>query len=405
MFFFNPRTLDRVEAKHGWTIRDGVDRNENNNKVVFNASQFDELGCLKHELIFVNATDVMNQSLVELELKMGEGCGPLRREWRINPPLSQLAKSIRDTQSNCSLPIVAWPMYSHYGIGSHIFQWSEAMCVALENGHRLRTEHVGKWIWNDQTYCNMTDVSLRSPWLCYFPKLEYLCEQVPTGYITVGRTAPRPCVSRHSKDPDFTKSFRSASLEYMFGQVSPLVIREAQRQVGIIFGPNGAPDDLITVHVRWGDKSDEMKLFDIQEYINATSRMLVNELNRTYDSNANIYLATEDPAAVKAFTNHAPTAWKIYHDLVIDELDQFRPTKNGSIAKYNAASSVSINTLGRGGLLSMGSLLVSLEANYFVLTTGSGFSRILDFIRMGMIDPRCGNCTRMIDLNPPYIWR
>lgn len=430
VFYSSPHTMDRVAARTGMRSSnrepvnsssslslstslslsdetDGLPSGEDNEPqkaedevVVFNSSQYEALGCLKHAPITVEAHGIMNQSSVTLELRMGEGCGPLRREWRNNPIQSELAKGILKTQSDCSRSVIVWEMDNNYGIGSYVGQWSEAMCVAWENGLRLRSVNP-VWLWMDQTYCNMTDAAIRkSPWLCYFPKLEFLCEQVPTGYLGVGNTAARSCTARHEREnKDFTEEFRAASLEYMFRQVSPLVIREAQRQVGIIFGPNGAPRDLITIHIRWGDKEDEMKLLGIQEYINATYKMLEEELNRTDTTVANIYLATEDPMAVEAFISHTPSTWKVYHDLVIDELDRFRPNNT-----YNAASVMSKNTLGRGGLVGMAALLVSLEADYFILTTASGWSRIINHLRMGIVDPHCGNCTRLIDLKP-LIWR
>ncbi len=394
--------MARVGTRTSSLLRISDHKTLNFDEAEFDASQFEELGCLTHKPMFFDAVDVMNQSSVLLELKMGQGCGPLRREWRKNPPRSQLGKAILHTQSNCSAPVVVFPMDSRYGIGSYVGQWSEAMCVAWEHGMRLRSENAD-WLWMDQTYCNMSDVATRlSPWLCYFPKLEFLCEQVPTSYVTVGNTAARPCASRHERnhDSDFVAAFRAASLEYMFREVSPLVIREAQRQVGIIFGPNGAPDDLITVHIRWGDKSDEMVLLGIQDYIDAAFKMIVDIMGRPKNSTANIYLATEDPAAVKAFVNTAPPEWKVYHDLVIDELDHFRPPSS----HYNAASIMAKNTRGRGGLVNMGALLVSLEANYYILTTTSGWSRMLNHIRRGILDPRCGNCTRVIDLKSEN-WR
>jgi hypothetical protein len=45
-------------------------------------------------------------------------------------------------------------------------------------------------------------------------------------------------------------------------------------------------------------------------------------------------------------------------------------------------------------------LLVALEANYFVLTTASNWSRLMNELRKNVLDPSCGDCTRMIDLRP-----
>jgi hypothetical protein len=45
-----------------------------------------------------------------------------------------------------------------------------------------------------------------------------------------------------------------------------------------------------------------------------------------------------------------------------------------------------------------GSLLVAMEANYFVLTTASNWSRLMNELRKNFVEPRCNNCTLMVDL-------
>ena len=55
-------------------------------------------------------------------------------------------------------------------------------------------------------------------------------------------------------------------------------------------------------------------------------------------------------------------------------------------------------TRGRAGLVSLASLLVSLESNRYVLTLGSNWSRLINELRATVVDYRCGNCTKMINL-------
>jgi len=57
-------------------------------------------------------------------------------------------------------------------------------------------------------------------------------------------------------------------------------------------------------------------------------------------------------------------------------------------------------TKGRFGLECLASLVIAMEAKFFVLTTGSNFSRLINEIRTNVIDVNCGNCTQMIDLRP-----
>jgi hypothetical protein len=50
------------------------------------------------------------------------------------------------------------------------------------------------------------------------------------------------------------------------------------------------------------------------------------------------------------------------------------------------------------GLVTLALLLVSMEANTFVLTTASNWSRLINELRKNVLDPRCNNCTLMVDL-------
>ena len=87
--------------------------------------------------------------------------------------------------------------------------------------------------------------------------------------------------------------------EWLFQNVSKLVIHEAERQIreeafpeeeqmrgnstatakNIEFQPWPLPnaDSLITVHIRWGDKKREMKLVTLEEYINGTKSLLTED--------------------------------------------------------------------------------------------------------------------------------
>jgi hypothetical protein len=160
-----------------------------------------------------------------------------------------------------------------------------------------------------------------------------------------------------------------------------------------LFGEKGAPDDLITVHIRWGDKFWEMDLVPISTYVDAVSQILL-ALGRGDNSTANVYLASEDPKAILEFRDKAPAGWNIYVDRTVAELNSYRPSKG------NRASWTTRNTRGRAGLVALGSLLVAMEANNFVITTGSNWSRLINHLRKNVLDPHCGNCTRVIDLRP-----
>jgi hypothetical protein len=141
-----------------------------------------------------------------------------------------------------------------------------------------------------------------------------------------------------------------------------------------------------------------MQLVTIDKYIHAVITLLQERGGQTppLTTPVTIYLATEDEVAAHAFIHAAPQHWTIVTDVAVEELTPFRPPSS----VINCASVMAKHTRGRGGLISMGSLLVSMEANDFVLSTGSTFGRVMNEIRTRILDPRCGNCTRLIDVQP-----
>ena len=219
-----------------------------------------------------------------------------------------------------------------------------------------------------------------------------------------------------------TTAIRAASTEYLFARLADVVIAEAERQLDIHFGNNSrtnyqVPKDMITVHVRWGDKRFEADLLPIQNYTDAVHRIVndrrmarqashnsrssqritsgANDNAEEDEDDVHIYLSTEDPAAVKAFMNNIPSHWNVYLDQYYVEMLPFRQ-QTGNV--YNANTINAQLLQGRSGLLALGSLLVAMESNSFVLMTKSNWSRLMNEIRTQLIDPRCGNCTRVIDL-------
>jgi hypothetical protein len=380
------------------------------------------VSCLIHRPVnakfeHIKSIGSINQSLSIIQQPSAAHCGHLRRDWTggrhqqqqqtVNL-YSSLAREIEAHQSNCSLPTMDFYVDNDYGLGSHLVLWSQALCNAWESNHRIRTVNPD-WLWLDRTYCKNQHRQARndesSPLSCYFPKAENKCphdvisrhHQQPAVNVTDPRNRRTFCKRiREATDNETLCEFRRASMEYIFQQVSPLVIAEAERQLGLLFPPNGrVPNDLITVHVRWGDKFWEMDLASIPEYMDAVERLLqLRKGSSDNNETVHIYLATEDPRAVQEFLSLAPAHWKVYVDRTVTELNAYRPVKG------NRASWTSRNTQGRAGLVALGSLLVALEAQSFVLTTKSNWSRLMDALRLNVIDAQCGNCTRMIDLRP-----
>jgi hypothetical protein len=336
----------------------------------------------------------------------------LRFDWSNLAPQSPLAQRMLAHQTNCSLPLGNFVYRNRYGLGSDLHVWGQALCNGMESRHRIRT--VAPWTWMDQEKCG----PLASPMACYFSQSELNCE----GDEALARQYPifTPDfhnISRHNGNVKYqcdsimkddvvdgvvtttTKSqLRASATEFLFGHVSPLVVQEAERQLALVFEKAGqVPKDLITVHIRWGDKEREMQLVPIYKYIQAIQRVLRDRPKSSTSNNdktVNIFLATEDPQAVQEFQNLAPSEWNIYVDQYYTDMLPYR------VSEYNGSPKMAAQLNGRTGLVALGSLLVAMEANDFILTTASNWSRLFNELRKSIVNPRCYDCTTMADLRP-----
>jgi hypothetical protein len=378
----------------------------------------------------VNNNNNNNNNNTNTNNNTATACGRLRRDWRYHAPRSRLAKLLEAHQTDCGLPLATHNMDNTYGFGSHLALWGQALCNAREARYRMRshcpmtiTTTTGEgrdWIWLDQEHCDTSMAQIQSPMRCYFPNAEYRCDGGGNTNTTNTNTNTNTDNNKGEEDPisnynatdprniqkwcklvkesdEMRAEYRAASTEYLFQRVGDIVIQEAKRQLGIVFQEYGgvAPSDLITVHIRWGDKFWEMNLPSIQEYIDAVRSLLSRHTDDDdSDSDVNIYLATEDPKAYQEFLRAKPENWKVHADITLQEINAFRPVKG------NRASWATKNTKGRAGLVALGSLLVAMEANRFVLTTKSNWSTLMNHLRMNILDPDCGNCTRHVDLRP-----
>jgi hypothetical protein len=361
----------------------------------------------------------------------------LRLDWTRLERLSPIAKQIETMQNDCSITKrgLVWSR-NVCGLGSDLHVYGIALCSALEMKN-VRLRSIASWIWRDEDRCGSTDgalsddASTHSPMKCYFPESEPSC---PNDSKTSEFTSFDAVTTMNLTQPDGSieqdscptvrllaggfSALRAATTEYLFTRVSDLVLKEAQRQIQILFGNNTntqgkIPKNLITVHVRWGDKDVEMGLSSIAEYIQAiqnivamrrTKRTGVEDFNNTVHvplndfnnkDDVHILLATEDPEALQQFMKAKPAHWNVYIDQYYTEYLPYR-IKTGNV--YNAHVINTKRQKGRFGLVALGSLLVAMEANDFVLTTGSNWSRLMNELRKNVIDPRCQNCTLMIDL-------
>lgn len=381
----------------------------------------------------------------------------LRFDWTKLQRYSTLAKQVAVMQQNCSNTKGYFWSRNKSGLGSDLHYYSIALCNALEyspsshqmhkgdsGGEGIRVMTLRPWIWYSTNDCSDSNTS-SSAMKCYFPESEPECE------VDTIKSAAETEITSQSHAINMTRRLggitencsnviesvgnnvsivRAAMTEFLFTRVSQIVQQEGQRQLNLVFGrpdlnenhswnntsENGVvPKNLITVHIRWGDKGREMNLSPISKYILAIERIL-QERRRSRDSKVpmykdsvepvssandddlsevNIFLATEDPEAVMEFQKAAPKAWNIYIDQYYIENLIYRQSI-GNI--YNVNTMTALQSNGRTGLLALGSLLVAMEANDYVLTTGSNWSRLMNEIRINILNPRCNNCTIMIDL-------
>lgn len=325
--------------------------------------------------------------------------GRLRFDWTRLEMLDPLARRIYNHQRNCDLELANFRYRNRYGLGSDLHVWSQAICNALEDGsYRIRT--LTPWIWRDESVCSSSPSSM----LCYFPESELACPD-DTSLVTSSDSRLIRNITRGqgriSNECPMTiesaggvSNIRTATTVYLWSRVSPLVQSEAERQMRKVYPDGSPPNDLITVHIRWGDKKAEMKLVPIDAYVDAVHAIIRKRGLDDLEHNASIYLATEDPRAVAEFQDAAPSSWSIYVDPYFAEMLPYRNPK------YNGNPQVAKELAGRPGLIALGSLLVAMEADAFVLTTASNWSRLLNELRKGILDPRCNNCTIMVDLRP-----
>ena len=376
----------------------------------------------------------------------------LRYDYTNLKRLSPLAKRYETMQSNCSLKKVGlFNFINKAGLGSNLHVYSLGLCLALQMRNvRMRTHQ--HWVYRDVEACGNVSTSssslspyTESPMQCYFPQAEPICpgdidhnDATSTELLfdlhamfshldeknstIVDRNSCRDIIKSRLGEH---ANIRASTTEYLFTRVSNVVQQEAERQLNILFGTTnmtttrvGVPKNLITVHIRWGDKSFEMKLIAIEEYIKAINEILqqrqistkrwsltsflfpnskkeIGEGEINNDEDVHIYLSTEDPKAVAEFMKQKPKHWNVY-------LDQYYiaslPSRMEVGNVYNAHVKAAEKLQGKTGLIALGSLLVAMEANDFVLTTKSNWSRLMNEIRKNIIHPRCNQCTTMIDL-------
>jgi hypothetical protein len=349
----------------------------------------------------------------------------LRLDYRHLERLSPLAQAIEAMQSNCDFKKMGISeQRACCGLGSDIHTYSVSLCYGLQlKNVRVRT--LGYWHWRDEKHCQVYDSGIKDPWKsplkCYFPESENLCPEDDAQFGELELQDPERSFNMTYPGggiamdvcPDVIENagsvsvVRAATTEFLFTRVADIVQKEGQRQLEAVFGINRThgevPSNLITVHIRWGDKRFEAGLLPIEPYIDAVrtiveSRRQAKGKNESWsaeEDEVSIFLSTEDPDAHQQFLASKPDHWNVYVDQYYVENLPYR-TRDGN--EYNNHINNLREAGAQMGLVALGSMLVAMEANDFVLTTTSNWSRLMNEIRKNLINPRCGDCTQMIDL-------
>lgn len=305
----------------------------------------------------------------------------LKYDWTKGNLYTDLAKMLRDYESKCNDETYYHGLRNE-GMGSDLHVWSQALCNSMQWGVSLNIANY-TWIWNDAEMCG--DSTFNSSLACYFTKPNPCPESQKPVFINWGNKFGN--CQKYIQDDRSRALFRAAAMEYLFSRVSPRLYHAAENAAREIFNMStggSIPNDMIAVHIRWGDKAKEMKLVGLEEYINAIKLVIANHSI----SQPSIYLVTENADAVemvKKEISSLNSSWKIYshgHFLTDYERKQLgHRVPTGQIGKANLIS-----------------LLIAMESKYYVLTTGSNWSRILNELRTNVVDQVCNKCTAMVDL-------
>lgn len=368
----------------------------------------------------------------------------LRFDWTNLPPMTPLGKILEHSSSQCrneSFVQQHGPQELVYfeiipsGMGSSLHTWMNPLCHASANTKVLITGSTDKfkqpWLWNDEMSCGPEFEKQKNASMgyeyqrrgsssaldCYFG-WHASAWRCPPGTLAWDK----PIVNHNSvwqryECNEYHQQYGrsgvlSAVAEWLFQNVSQIVISEAERQIreeafratsDSMLGDNNIhhttferwkelpdPNSLITVHIRWGDKQKEMELVSMDEIIKGTKRLLTEE-ELAGSKPVHIYVTTEDPLAVDQFREASAANWIVHAS----------GPKNPIVAKDSKEVNMmdaAYESKGRAGLQSLGALLISLEANRYVLATQSNWSRLINELRKSVVDSRCGNCTKMVDL-------
>ena len=183
---------------------------------------------------------------------------------------------------------------------------------------------------------------------------------------------------------------RAATTQYLMAHMNETVYEDAAQTAAYRALTREAQRRVVSVHVRWGDKGREMALRPINEYVEA-----VKNVTKYTGEALDVFLTTEDAKAVAAFRQAAPENWNvIVYDAAVSS-DKVLYGRHGMADQARNHK--------ESGYHSLIALVLAMQADAFVITSGSNWSRLMEELCLGRdLEPRCD----IVDVTPwrPHDW-
>jgi len=139
--------------------------------------------------------------------------------------------------------------------------------------------------------------------------------------------------------------------------------------------PKTLPSGTISIHIRHGDKGQEMSLVPTETYFMEATRLV--KLHPLSLANYQIFLSTEDPDAILEFVNKINNGTDRQKTFSLFYWDVPRENSNG-IQQLEKFSSIPRGEL---TLIWFLQLLLALECDLWIGTRGSNWNRLIDELR------------------------
>jgi len=329
-------------------------------------------------------------------------------------PLPSMSQAIGRSQQGCSQ--VAFHQLSGMGLGSSLHSWASALCwahghnrtliaapegglvcddpAALERQEatrcRLRTQEATSstpFLWEDAGLCSV--VGPYKPLTCYFGERANPCPaEGVRAPLALARRRPGGCGLRAC---DNACGSYSMLMGHLFGTLSPTVFERASVALKRTFGAGGVPANMVAIHIRWGDKAvsgEAVPRIPASSYAFAAAQLL--KRHNVPTRKATIFVTTEDFSALEEFTAHVARHhpdWVVRTYLpAIAQDSSADPKKTPGIARlggtFTSPMKAARATRGALGLHSLVSLLLTLEARFYVVTSFSNWGALICELHM-----------------------